>query len=45
MGSTDTISGFGRLGGFNEKLPSGGIVKWDASLKNYGPYELRFASQ
>ena len=45
VGSTETIFGYGRLGGFNEKPPAGGIVKWDASLKSYGPYGLSFAGQ
>ena len=45
VGSTETTFGYGRLGGFNEKPPAGGIVKWDASLKSYGPYGLTFSGQ
>lgn len=42
VGVTETTFGFGRLTGFNETPPAGGIVKWTGGIKAYGPYELEF---
>lgn len=42
VGKTETTFGFGRITGFNETPPAGGIVKWSSGIKAYGPYELEF---
>lgn len=42
VGKTETTFGFGRITGFNETPPAGGIVKWSSGIKGYGPYELEF---
>lgn len=41
-GKTETTYGYGRLTGFSEQPPAGGIVKWSSSIRAYGPYELTF---
>lgn len=43
-GTDETVFGFGRILNFSEKNPAGTIVKWDASFRGYGPYELDFDS-
>lgn len=42
VGKTETTYGFGRITGFSETPPAGGIVKWSSGIKAYGPYELEF---
>lgn len=41
-GKTETTYGYGRITGFSEQPPAGGIVKWSSSIRAYGPYELTF---
>lgn len=43
IGVDEVTYGYGRFTGFNETPPAGGIVKWSANLKAYGPYELDYA--
>ncbi|MEB3169340.1 MAG: hypothetical protein VKK97_11505 [Synechococcaceae cyanobacterium] len=42
VGKNETTFGYGRITGFNETPPAGGIVKWSSGIKAYGPYELEF---
>lgn len=42
VGKTETTYGYGRITGFSEQPPAGGIVKWSSNIKAYGPYELSF---
>jgi hypothetical protein len=42
VNQTETTYGYGRITGFNETPPAGGIVKWSSGIKAYGPYELEY---
>lgn len=44
VGVDEVTYGFGRVTGFSENAPAGGVVTWSGGIKAYGPYEIEFST-